>query len=441
MIKPFIEIDASNFIIHPFEINKPDDYNFPVEYPNCCNAHKINLKRLENFFELFPNCCEKHLSSYKKFNFDKNTLYKNLPTRILKTVDYTNHQIIKTIDNTDWFEDISDYFELAITSLGQPAVGYHIYVELVEAFIKSKKNKIPANKKKVLLNYFVEQSNYTPKNEETSLKLLFEIYQKWLRFFPFELPFFTPLKPKFEKTLPFVKGKHKTNRYLGRTTLQMVTPSELVDSLYKKTLEILSLIETTILVKEGKITDTEKLKFDFINQNHQHRQKTLLNTFNKGEKKYIKTIKEWLENEKEYFTSITPLASQKTLKTTSIIEAPKVFKLKGLQASIKDKATNLHYALVTKQYLNEESKKDFLKLFTGKQPETKISWLGQKGELKSFIDYLLSLGKIENCQTNKWQITSVNFKFGNEDFKPDTIKDTKKPKNDIKLKYIVQNIG
>jgi TonB-dependent SusC/RagA subfamily outer membrane receptor len=79
--------------------------------------------------------------------------------------------------------------------------------------------------------------------------------------------------------------------------------------------------------------------------------------------------------------------------------------------------------------------------FTGIQAENKISWLGQKGELKSFIDFLLSLGKIENCQSNKWQITAANFKYVNEDFTPKKIKDGDKAKNDIKIKQIVQKIN
>lgn len=441
MLKPFIEINSDNFIMHAFEIDKPNDYEFPKNYPNCCGGHKQNLKRLEDYFNEFPNCCDNHLIFFKKFNFDKNTVYKNLPKRILNTASYTAHHISKTIKKEDWLEDITEYLEFVISSLGQPAVGLHIYIQIVESYIKNKESKIPLNKKKAILNYFNELTNYTPIKEKTDLKLLFDIYEKWLYFFPFELPFFSQLKPKLSKTLPFVKEKVKTNRYLGQTTFKMVTPTELVESLFKRTVYMLSLINTVELVKEQKITDTEKIKIDFINQEHQHKQRMLLSTFNKGEKKYIKTIKEWLENEKEYFSSIVPIMNQKALSQTIKVEISKAFKLNGTQATIKDKAINLHYSLVAKQYLNEESKKDFIKLFTGQQPETKISWLGQKGELKSFIDYLLSLNKIENCQTNKWQITSTNFKFTNEDFKPDAIKDTKKPKNDIKLKQIVQNIG
>ena len=123
------------------------------------------------------------------------------------------------------------------------------------------------------------------------------------------------------------------------------------------------------------------------------------------------------------------------------INKPKAFKLNGIQNTIKNKAIDLHNSLVTKQYLNEDCKKDFVKLFTGQATENKITWLGQKGELKSFIEYLISFNKIENCKSNKWQITAANFKYKDEDFTPKKIKDGDKAKNDIKIKQIVQRIN
>lgn len=441
MNKPFIEIDAKDLIMHPFEIEKPEEYEFPEGFPYCCGSHKQHLKLLEDYHEKFPNCCDDHLEYYKKFKFDKNILYKDLPLRVLKTVSYTHHKIINSINNEDWLEDISEYLEYVIRSLGQPAVGFHYFVQFIELSINSKQTKIPTDKKKILLRIIKDQYDYTPKKEKTDMNLLYNIYEKWLDFFPFELVFFSQFKSEFSKSLPFVKEKLKSNRYLGLTSFKMVSPSELVDSLFQRTIYMLSLIDTVKLVKDELITDTEKIRLDFINQDHQYRQRILLNTFNKGEKKYIKTIKEWLENEKEYFSSIVPIINQKALPQTTKIEVTKAFKIKGLQASIKDKATDLHSSLVIKQYLNEDCKKDFIKLFSGIQLDNKISWLGKKGELKSFIDYLLSLDKIENCQSTKWLITAANFKFVNDDFKADTIKDTKKAKNDIKIKQIVQRIN
>ncbi len=124
----------------------------------------------------------------------------------------------------------------------------------------------------------------------------------------------------------------------------------------------------------------------------------------------------------------------------SNIETPKFFKLNGTKATIIDKATDLHNSLVSKNYINEDCKKDFVKLFIGQKPESKIIWLGLKGELKLFINFLIDQDKIENCNSYKWIITAANFKFKNEDFTSDTIKDTKKAKNENKIKGIVTKI-
>ena len=83
---------------------------------------------------------------------------------------------------------------------------------------------------------------------------------------------------------------------------------------------------------------------------------------------------------------------------------------------------------------------DFIKIFTGQQPENKVVWNGLKGELKLFINLLSEKGKIEDCKSNKWIITAANFKFPNEDFISTAIKDTKEAKNDIKLTNIATKI-
>ena len=132
---------------------------------------------------------------------------------------------------------------------------------------------------------------------------------------------------------------------------------------------------------------------------------------------------------------------KKNSKEQNISETPKFFKLKGVPAIINSTATDLHNSLFLNNYLNKECKKDFINLFTGKVPENKISWLLQKGELKSFIDFLLSLGKIENCQSRKWQITAANFKFNNVEFTNKQMNGMKKAKNDNTIKQIVQKIN
>ena len=89
------------------------------------------------------------------------------------------------------------------------------------------------------------------------------------------------------------------------------------------------------------------------NSEKQTKQETLLKEFSKSETKYIKTIKKWLQNEKEYFASVVPIINQKVLPQATKVETIKAFKLKGLQSTIKDKAINLHNTLVIKKYLND----------------------------------------------------------------------------------------
>ena len=130
----------------------------------------------------------------------------------------------------------------------------------------------------------------------------------------------------------------------------------------------------------------------------------------------------------------------KKIAIKNITEIHKSFKLIGTQAAIKNKATDLHTSLLINNYVTLECKKDFIKIFTGQQPENKVVWNGRKGELKLFINLLSEKGKIEDCKSNKWIITADNFKFPNEDFISATIKDTKEAKNDIKLTNIATKI-
>ena len=124
----------------------------------------------------------------------------------------------------------------------------------------------------------------------------------------------------------------------------------------------------------------------------------------------------------------------------NILKIPKLFKLKGTQKEIRVKATDLHDSLAKNAYVNSECKKDFIKIFTGLEPKNKIVWYGLKGELKSFINLLIEYDKIEDCKSIKWIITAANFKFQKEDFISNTIKDTKKAKNEIRLRAITSKI-
>lgn len=438
MQKPFIEIAAKDMIIYPSEIQKPEGYVSPINYPDCCFAHRENFRLLTTYLDIFPRCCERHKEFYRKFKFNKHVVYKDFPIRILNTVEYTQYQISNVIKNDDWFEDISEYLEYAVRSLGQPAIGYHIFLELIESFINNKKSKIPIDKKKAILQLFEEQKNYSPKKEKSDLNLLYDIYKRWLNFFPFELSFYSHLKSKHFSTLPFIKETVKSNRYLGLVSFTVVTPSELVDFLFKKTVSMLSLINTVELVKEGKIDNAEKTKLDFINHSHQHKQKMLLAAFSKGEKKYIKTIKEWLDNEKYFFQDIVPIINQKKLSLEVRTNTHKYFQIKD-SASRHYKANSLFDKLVIKNYLENGCKANFINAFTGTKSKDKINWIGDFGDLKSFIKYCDS-EKLFNDSTAIWVIASEVFTIKKVNFVAKRIKDTKTTKNDYSIKKLVQSI-
>lgn len=129
--------------------------------------------------------------------------------------------------------------------------------------------------------------------------------------------------------------------------------------------------------------------------------------------------------------------NQKTSDKTS----SSTFKLIGnSQRAIKDKSIDLYDSLLKNGYLVDNCKKDFIKIFTGQQPERKIEWQGLKGELKLFINLLIEGNKIEGCKSSKWIIAAANFKFKNQEFTSNTIKDTKIAPNEIKLKNLVTRI-
>ena len=435
----FIKFEEGEIMMNPYEVYPLDGYEEPENFPNCCNWHKSIVDLSIEFYDKFPNCCEKHKKFAKNFNIDK-TSYENIKIDIVRKMCYTMHFLEVKINNDNWYEDTLHWFEYMERSFGQPEVGLSPYLQNLSTSIENSKF-IPDDKKAILNKYFEDLHKPPVKANDTDISLLFTTYFNWIKLFPFELSIFKNLKDHFGKKLPFIKGKTDYNPYTGLTTAKFISQNELIENLVNNTKSILAQVDTTIMSDVKFQNQANIHNLEILNKLHKTKQETLLKEFSKSETKYIKTIKKWLQNEKEYFSSVVPIINQKVLPQANKVEIIKALKLNGLQATIKDKAIDLHSSLVTKQYLNEECKKDFVKVFTGQQSENKISWLGQKGELKSFIDYLLSLGKIENCQNNKWQITAANFKFLNDEFKPDNIKDTKKAKNDIKIKQIVQRIN
>ena len=401
MEKPFIELDPDGILIHPFTIPEPEGIKFPENYPNCCENHKKWFSELVVYIVKFPKCCDGHEKFFANFKFDKTVVYKDFPMEILNKAFYTQYIIATKIDNEDWYEDIKDYIDFCTTSMGTPSIGWNHYKNMVLSYIDNWKEQIPKDKKTQIVNYLNEKFTYKPSTEKASLNKLYTVYERWLKIFPFDLPFFKPLEAHLSKSLPFIKGKPKVNRYSGIALAKMVTESELVEALYVRTKQILSIIDTTQLVKDGHLTELEKINIDIINENHRLKQKALTADFNKGERKYIKAIKQWFANEKDYFDEIKPKLKQLPAAKPKKEKTPKNYfgfsgdtnalltVLKALQLRVdmlkEDFTTvdNFHKLLTAKDFSNLDVKvhlncdnKQFYYIITKLQPYfTNLKWV------------------------------------------------------------------
>lgn len=122
-----------------------------------------------------------------------------------------------------------------------------------------------------------------------------------------------------------------------------------------------------------------------------------------------------------------------TKKTTNYC-----FKIKA-GASKKTKANSLFDALVIEKYVDIASKNDFINAFTGYQPKNKIIWIGNFGDLKTFINYCFSSSFIEK-KSKKWVITSNIFISNEINFDSNQIRSTKETLSKEKIKNLFNSL-
>lgn len=146
--------------------------------------------------------------------------------------------------------------------------------------------------------------NYKP----TNLNLLIEIYNKWFKIFPFEISFFSEMKPHFEKQLPLLNGKPETNKYTGLTKAKMHTKGSLIDTLLNVTNNLLTQINTISLYEKGLLTEPQKIKLELVlNERKMKLKQGYVNSSKDEEQQYRKILKEWFADEKRFIDEVTPL--------------------------------------------------------------------------------------------------------------------------------------
>jgi len=312
MIKPFIEIDAENVTLPAFETKPIGGYEIPVnketgeQFPNCCPFHKRVFEGAEKWFEKFPNCCEPHTKFIGKWWFKKSN-YNGIAEKIVKQVSFTEHHISEQIKKPDWHKDITDYIEYNISSFGHPAVGMNLYLGNVKYYIQNTKSEL-SKEQRQRLSEFIEGCYQPNETEKTDFNILYSTYQKWFKEFPFELNgYFGNLKHHFEKQLPILNGKPETNIYSGMAKAKMHTKSSLIEALINLTKELLSKINVREMVEQGIISDLNKHRFEIESESLRIATNQITKDYSKGELKYIKALKKWLQLHKDYFKEITPL--------------------------------------------------------------------------------------------------------------------------------------
>ncbi|MCW2117990.1 hypothetical protein [Flavobacterium sp. 7A] len=306
--KPFTSISADYIEEYGFDIKPISDLEIPENFPYCCEYHKGLKENFEDWFEIFPYCCDEHkrISLRKWFNKDK---YKNVPAKIFNHLINTEHFISKKIELDNWYEEITDYIEYNLHSFGTPDIGASNYWSSLKYFIENsdiEKCNLTKVKKRMLLEYFdADEKNKLNENDNRDLNLLFSTFQKWQKTFP-DLSFFQTIKKDLNNKFPIqlVLYEPKHNKYLGITKFKVKTQTELIEILINTTKNLLSSIDTTKLSDENKLKEKEKFEIDIISANHKIRQDELLKEFNTTEIKYVKIIKKWLQNEKQYFKQI-----------------------------------------------------------------------------------------------------------------------------------------
>lgn len=280
----------------------------------CRKSHATILKQMQVYFNEFPLCCEHHSKLIKQPWFDKRD-FNDLPKMVADKVLFTHHHIINNLDADNWKEELTNYIEYAIASFGQIPEGFGepialskylgYVVELQNDLKLTGVDKKYIDRQKFIINFLDNYGKPTDK-VKTDLNLLLSTYDKWYKIFPFDIPLFAEVKKHFSKTLPLLSEKPKVNPYLGIAKAKLLTQDRLFEYLMKITNQILLSIDTTQLLENQYISDATKYQFDIKKKAHKLNQETLLKQFSKGEKRYIKTIKKWLENEKSFLKEIQP---------------------------------------------------------------------------------------------------------------------------------------
>ena len=296
-------------------------------FENCDNCRKYRdniIDSLKKEGDKFPYCCEWHtkLKGLKEFDFKD---FKNEEINVVNKAFYCYHHSINNIENDDWFEEITNYYDYAIESLGSFPQGYgspylsstfnailkdRLNVQLENGNSTILSDKVLKERLEQLLRYLKQWFEPDKENDREyksdNLTILLSIYEKWFKTFPFEIYYFQHLKEFYRKRIFILKGNKRYNPYTGMTSYTMHTRESLLKALSDITNNIISNINGLKLYEQGKLKDIENIKLQLVLKGRKLELEELLKTNNGKTDAYRKALKRWFKGEKKFLEEIKP---------------------------------------------------------------------------------------------------------------------------------------
>lgn len=312
------QLDINGAFEKPFETQPTEGEHDFTTCEGCQKTLKKLIKRLTEKFEgnhkdgakPFPFCCTHHseLTKLKEFN---RADFVGVPEMVARKIIYTNSHIKNSHQSQTYYKDITDYIDYTVESFGQmPGNAEPLYLSDYFFYITDlleRNTEVEKGRKNRLLE-FLKAYRTPTETPKTYFNILLGTYQKWFKVFPFEISFFSTLKPHFEKQLPILNGKPETNKYTGIAKVKMHTKSSLIDVLLNLTNDLLTQINTTTLYEKGLLTEPQKIKLELVlNERKMKLKQGYVNSSRDEEQRYRKIIKEWFADEKRFIDEVTPI--------------------------------------------------------------------------------------------------------------------------------------
>ena len=360
------QMDINGAFEKPFETQPTEGEHDFTTCEGCQKTLKELIRRLTEKFEgnhkdgakPFPFCCTHHseLTKLKEFN---RADFISVPEMVARKIIYTNSHIKNNHQSETYYKDITDYIDYTVESFGQmPGNAEPLYLSDYFFYITDlleRNTEVEKGQKNRLLE-FLKAYRTPTETPKTDFNILLGTYQKWLKVFPFEISFFSTLKPHFEKQLPILNGKPETNKYTGIAKAKMHTKGSLIDVLLNLTNNLLTQINPYTLYEKGLLTEPQKIKLELVlNEMRIDNEKGYLSQKQNEEQRYRDILKKWFNRQKRFIDEVTPIV--KALPPQPIVESP---------FSVLEWATIFYYADETKLLTESRLIKTRLEQFMNK---------------------------------------------------------------------------